>query len=204
VTAPEITFRYFRAPHHFSSYDPAGKRCPLCGLVRLGYEGGFHDPVEHDDLGYICEVCLAAGRLGAKGLTLNDGYRDLSPALKERHPELSQAQIEALSQSRRSELEQRTPAIMTWQDLWWPAHCGDYCCYVKEAGQQDFNRLASDGDGLSFFRTHLKDADRYDVEDVWDSMRPDAPQDNSVGYSVGVYLFQCLECGEYVIEWDCD
>ena len=75
---------------------------------------------------------------------------------------------------------------------------------VQEAGQQDFNRLAPDGNGLSFFRAHLSEGDRYHVENVWGSIRPDAPQDDSVGYSVGVYLFQCLECGEYIVEWDCD
>jgi hypothetical protein len=42
------------------------------------------------------------------------------------------------------------------------------------------------------------------IPDVWRAIRPDSPKDNSTAYSVGVYLFQCLRCQEYVILWDCN
>ena len=179
MSTPPSPFRYFRDPHHFSSYTDTGEVCPFCGLVRPGYGGGFFG-LDTEGYDFICEVCLLEGKLAEKDLTINEGSI--------LHPE------------RISELEQRTPAIMTWQQLLWPAHCGDFCCFLKEAGQLDLQRLAPDDDGQRFFEDHMEERQ----EDVWKNIRPDAPVDNSMGWSIGVYLFQCLECGEYVIQWDCD
>ena len=191
-------FRYFRDPHHFSSYCEAGERCPFCGLVRPGYGGGFYG-IDSDDYNFICEVCLLEGRLAEKNFTTNEG-ESLQPEIRLRHPELSETEVEALVQARTVELEQRTPQVETWQGILWPSHCGDFCCFLKEAGQLDMQGLAPDGDGRRFFEYHMTERQ----EDVWEAVRPDAPVDNSNAYSLGVYLFQCLECGEYVITWDCD
>ncbi|MBV9849704.1 MAG: CbrC family protein [Armatimonadetes bacterium] len=193
-------FRYFRDPHHFSSYTDRGEVCPFCNLTLPGYGGGFSGEAQYDDLEFICETCLLDGKLIEKGLATNQGC-DVRPELRQRHPELDEIGREALAQQRIVELEQRTPPIMTWQGLIWPSHCGDYCCFIKEAGQLDMNRLAPDGNGRVFFEAHLDEPGR---DDIWEGVRPDAPTDNAVGYSVGVYLFQCLECGEYLIRWDCD
>ncbi len=195
MNTPLSPFRYFHDPHHFSSYSAAGEVCPFCGLKRPGYGGGFYGEAEYD---FICEVCLLDGRLTENDLTTNEG-EDLR--LRQERPELSEAEMVTLTQERTTELEQRTPAIMAWQGIIWPAHCGDFCCFIKEAGQIDMHRLAPDGDGRAFFEAHLDEPGR---DDIWETVRPDAPEDNSVGYSVGVYLFQCLECGEYLISWDCD
>jgi len=102
-------------------------------------------------------------------------------------------------------LEHRTPHLVTWQSFLWPAHCGDYCCFVKEVGKPDLNELAPDGDGQAFFGSHLygRLADSTDASAVWEGIRPDSPNDNSVAYDIGVYLFQCLHCGAHVILWDC-
>lgn len=200
MTPPPSPSRYFRDPHHFSSYAEAGEVCPFCGLARPGYQISFYSEAEDDDLDFICEVCLACGKLVARGMKINEAT-ELRPDLRLLQPDLSEAEVETLFQTRASELEQRTPAIMAWQPLIWPIHCGDFCCFIKEAGQLDMERLAPDGDGRAFFETHLIEEGR---DDIWETVRPDAPEDNSVGYSVGVYLFQCLECREYQIEWDCN
>lgn len=193
-------FRYFRDPHHFSSFIEAEEVCPFCGLARAGYRGGFYGEAEHDALEFICEVCLLAGKLTEKGLLLNEAV-DLRPDIRQQYPELSETEVATLTQQRTAELEQRTPSIMAWQPLLWPVHCGDFCCFLKEAGQLDMHKLASGGDGRAFFEAHLDEPGR---DDIWETVRPDAPVDNSVGYSVGVYLFHCLECGKYLIAWDCD
>lgn len=52
------------------------------------------------------------------------------------------------------------------------------------------HQLAPDGDGRAFFESLLD-------SDVWEMIRPDAPEDSSVEYHVGIYLFRCLECGKY-------
>ena len=200
TTAPPSPFRYFQDPRHSSSYCDTGEVCPFCGLARPGYGGGFYGAAEHDDLEFICEVCLLEGRLTEKGLSMNE-ESDLRPEVRERYPVLSDAEVDVLTRQRVTEQTQRTPRVMAWQPLCWPAHCGDFCCFIKEAGQLDMHRLAPDGDGRAFFESHLTETGR---DDIWETVRPDAPSDNSVGYSVGVYLFQCLECCEYLIEWDCD
>lgn len=191
-------FRYFLDPHHFSSYREPGEVCPFCGLARPGYCGGFYG--EADTYEFICEVCLLGGKLSEKGLTLNEGA-GIRSGLRRKHSELTELEVDALAQERTMELEQRTPAVMSWQHLIWPDHCGDFCCYIKEAGQLDMQRLAQEGDGRAFFEAHLDEPGR---SDIWETVRPDLPEDNSIGYSVGVYLFQCCHCGEYIILWDCD
>jgi uncharacterized protein CbrC (UPF0167 family) len=198
MSMPPSPFRYFRDPHHFSNYDNTGERCPFCGLIRAGYGGVFYG-LDNNGYDFICEVCLLEGRLAEKGLTINEGT-DLRLGLRLRHTKLLTEEADALIQQRTAELEQRTPSITTWQDLFWPSHCGDFCCFVKEAGQRDMQQLAPDGDGRRFFEDHMEERQ----EDVWETIRPDAPVDNSTGYSVGVYLFQCLECSQYLIQWDCN
>ena len=200
MDTPPSPFRYFKDPHHFSSYNVAGEMCPFCGLTRAGYSGGFYGESDQDDLEFICEVCLLAGKLTEKGLLLNEAV-ELRPDIRDYYPQLSETEATTLTQQRTAELEQRTPGILAWQPLLWPVHCSDFCCFVKEAGQLDMHRLAPDGNGRAFFEAHLEEPGR---DDIWETVRPEAPVDNSVGYSVGVYLFQCIECGEYLITWDCD
>jgi uncharacterized protein CbrC (UPF0167 family) len=121
-------------------------------------------------------------------------------------PDIDRDQINDLVRQRTMELSQRTPHLETWQDFFWPVHCGDYCCFIKEVGKPDLDELAPDSDGLKFFDEHLREehAGITNASDVWNAIRPDSPKDNSTAYSVGGYLFQCLHCEKYVIHWDCD
>jgi len=115
-------------------------------------------------------------------------------------PDSKKNEVEARTCRRTDELEHRTPRLITWQDLSWPTHCGDYCRFVKEVGKPDLNELSPDGNGLLFLGRYLRgDIDSADVGEIWERIRLDSPKDVSVAYSIGVYLFQCLECGEYAI-----
>jgi len=144
------------------------------------------------------------GKLAEKELYTNEGdITELHKQLKSLQPELTNKQLKELVTTRNSELEQRTPAPVTWQDFSWPVHCGDFCCYIKEVGKADLNSLAVDGNGQDFFENHLDDPDT-DAEEVWETIRPDSPQNATLAYSVGVYLFQCVHCAEYLILWDYD
>ncbi|HEX5572371.1 MAG TPA: CbrC family protein, partial [Ktedonobacterales bacterium] len=121
------------------------------------------------------------------------------------HPEMSEAEIERVARQRTIEVETRTPSPQTWQYFDWPAHCGDYCRYIKEVGQPELLALAADGDGPAYLAAHASDiSDIEHAREVWEGIRPDAPTDISQAYSVGVYLFTCLVCGEHVLLWDCD
>ena len=155
---------------------------------------------------FVCEDCLAAGRLQDFDVTTNEGdVGALREQLQQSHPELGDSDLERLSDERRAELEYRTPHMVTWQDSFWPAHCGDYCRFIKEVGRPGLTQLSPEGDGTAFFATHAPDvADLDHAREVWEGIRPDPPLDGRVAYSVGVYLFRCLTCGEPVLLWDCD
>lgn len=199
-----ITFRYFAQPHAFSNYTIQPAPCGFCGELRPYYAGPFFGP--DDDRERICEECVANGRLEAADLTLNEGdIAALRTQLAERRPDLAQEDIERMAHERSAEVNARTPAPQTWQDLFWPAHCGDYCRYLKEVGQPEIFALAPDGDGPAYLLAHADGVDDIEhARDVWEGVRPDAPRDASLAYSQGVYLFECLTCGEHLMTWDCD
>jgi uncharacterized protein CbrC (UPF0167 family) len=143
--------------------------------------------------------------LAEHDLETNEGDQaGLARQLRQLQPSLDEAALRTLVAERTAELEQRTPHLTTWQDFRWPAHCGDYCQFVKEVGILDLERLAPDGDGLAFFASHTQDMqDLEHAREVWPGIRPDSPESSEPAYDVGVYLFECLTCGEPIILWDC-
>lgn len=199
-----IMFRYFERPHDFSTYQAEPRSCNLCGQVRFGYAGPFYGLDR--DIEFVCEECLASGRLAERGITTNEGdIAALRKQLTERHPDFDAEERAALAAARTAELHSRTPHLVTWQDFFWPAHCGDYCAFVKEVGAPDVRRLAGDQDPVAFLAAHLRNPmHEGEAREVWESIRPDAPQNSQTAYSVGVYHFRCLRCGEPVLIWDCD
>lgn len=202
----EPTYRYFVLPHDFSNYTAEPHSCGLCGNERPGYEGLFVATRGDDDIEYVCEECMAAGRLREIGASTNEGdHKALREQIAALHVDLSAEDQEALVAARTDELEHATPTAITWQVFFWPAHCGDYCRFLKEVGKPELNELAPDGDGLNFFRSHNEDAmDEEHAREVWEAVREDRPVNGKNAYSLGVFLFQCLTCGEYVIHWDTD
>jgi uncharacterized protein CbrC (UPF0167 family) len=151
----------------------------------------------------VCEECLVAGRLAEIDASTNIGNPEaLGDQLREIYPGLDEAEVEARTCRRTDELEHRTPRLITWQDLSWPTHCGDYRRFIKEVGRPDLNELSPDGNGRLFLGKHLRDVGDSDVGEIWERIRLDSPKDVSVAHTIGVYLFQCLECEEYAILWD--
>ncbi|MFI5273075.1 MAG: CbrC family protein [Ktedonobacterales bacterium] len=113
--------------------------------------------------------------------------------------------MSAIAAEPTAELEQRTPHLVTWQDFFWPAHCGDYCRFLKEVGQPEIERLATVGGGIAFLAAHCPDiADRQYAMEIWQAIRHDTPAGNSIAYAVSVHWFRCLVCDESVLLWDCD
>lgn len=195
----DFLFRYHRHPHDFSSYSKELQACEICGELSAGYRGVFYGDVEIE---FVCEKCIINGKLAEKQIFTNLGnLHKLKIQIREKHPYLSILEVESLAQAKDDELIHRTPTVITWQDFEWPIHCADYCCFIKEAGKPDILKIAPVG------KTHLLFQSSDDDERFreWlEDIRPDSPSDNSISYSIGVYLFQCLNCQEYVALWDCD
>jgi uncharacterized protein CbrC (UPF0167 family) len=190
------TFRYFRDPHgsRSSSWQAEPSRCAICERERPGYTGPFYGLEQVD---FVCEACLAGGRLGERGLTTNEADVE---ALRTQLRSRGIADGELVDE-RRAEVEERTPGVETWQDFLWPAHCGDFCRFEQEVGQAELTALAGDGDGASFFRAHLYDEEPAGLD--WEFVPPAAPGAGEA-YSVGIYLFRCVECDRPVLLWDAD
>jgi uncharacterized protein CbrC (UPF0167 family) len=201
VKPSESAFRYFCHPHQFSTYSEEPRTCETCGETQPGYKGPFYGAARVE---FVCEECLVAGRLAEIDVSTSIGDPEaLGDQLREIYPGLDETEVEARTCRQTDELEHRTPRLITWQDLSWPTHCGDYCRFIKEVGRPDLNELSPDGNGRLFLGKHLRgDIDPADVGEIWERIRPNSPKDSSVAYAIGVYLFQCLECGECTILWD--
>lgn len=196
-------YRYFERPYQFSTYSVEPKPCDLCGQERPGFDGPFYG---EGDVERVCEECLAAGRLAEVDGSTNEGdIAALKRQLRELHPDMRAEELLRLARERTAELELRTPHAVTWQDFFWPAHCGDYCRYVKEVGQPEIARLAPDGDGVAFFAAHAVDKPSLDqARTIWENVRLDTPQDGTLAYGLGVYLFRCTVCDGPIFLWDAD
>ena len=191
-------FRYHRDPHNFSTYSPEPQTCTLCGNNTSGYEGPFHSLKEID---FVCEECLVNGKLAEHDATTNEGdLRTLRKEIRIKNPDVSDLEIERLVQIADDELSYRTPRVVTWQDFFWPVHCADYCCFVKEAGKSDILKIAPED------QIHLlfDDSDDESFRVWFEAIRPGSPKNNSIAHSIGVYLFQCLHCQKYKVLWDAD
>jgi uncharacterized protein CbrC (UPF0167 family) len=103
--------------------------------------------------------------LAEHDLSMNSGdIATLTDQLRRHRPQLDEATILAVAQEVTAEVEQRTPSMSTWQDFDWPAHCGDYCRFVREVRLGDLNDLAPDGDGRAFFVTHVVSGEAHAEE----------------------------------------
>jgi uncharacterized protein CbrC (UPF0167 family) len=164
-------------------------------MTRSGYSGGFYGVEELD---FVCEQCLVAGRLAERDFATNEG--DLV-ALRAQLREIAPDRAEQLEKDRTEELEQRTPHLVTWQDFRWPAHCGDYCEFVSEVGQKELTEMAPGGDGPAFLADSM-DPRLAEFGLEWMDLPPRAPSSRDEVYDPALFLFRCNEFRRYVMWWD--
>jgi len=92
-----------------------------------------------------------------------------------------------------------TPKVVTWQDITWPDHCGDFCIFESYGAQSEINALADDGDGNAFMEGAVED---WHLE-FWNELS-DNPltNENCLDSHIGIYIFRCLECHKAILQWN--
>lgn len=199
VSSSQHKFTYFADPEHFSTWSREPQDCPICGEYKPGYEGPFYGGEE--DIEFLCEKCLRSGVVVEFGATTNDGDMEaLRAQILEKMEFLSPEQVAREVEKKLTVLTERTPPMATNGPLPWPAHCADFCEYIKEVGRQDLATLSPTGDGERFLYQHFqKTDDRDNPESIYKRMTPGTLENNHESHSPAVYLFKCLECGKHVI-----
>jgi len=215
-----MKFRYVQNPHNSSAiqYSEKPQKCAICHQSRPGYEGIYH--YDYNEPIFVCEECILNGKFQEKEGRTNEGSpRTLRKQMRKLNPQMSEEELENIVRQKTDEIEYRTPHITTWQDFTWPVHCGDYCCYIGEAGKSELNTFAPDGDGKVFLRSLSEwmgeiggeeDRNEYrklegemDIDWLWDKIPAHAPKTKSDPCS-WLHLFKCLHCHKYIVLIDMD
>ncbi len=211
MTDELLSFKYFADPHMFSTYSAEPMECDICHQILPGYPDAYFGDENGPNIRFVCEPDLHLGKLADVGAAANIAdEHELRVQITELRKDWDEVKIEQYVQQQTREIEACTPSIPTWQDYEWPVHCSDYMRYVKELGQADCAALSESDDGREFFRQFLEgtytQGDESEVgpyvNDLWDRMRPDSPKDSLEVTPTSFYLFQCIQCGSYLIEWD--
>jgi uncharacterized protein CbrC (UPF0167 family) len=191
-------FDLFAAPAAYSTWSDDAE-CHFCGA-----EGAFESPfLGEEEIDAVCDECLAEGKLAEIGLSTNQGD---SVALRTQlaSKRLPMHEAEALLDEQLRQVEQLTPAWVSWQDQLWPAHCGQFARYVKVMGRDDVLERCADKPPADWLAEALHDPEDADMEALWGEMRPGSPTDQSEAYSTEFYLFECRVCGHEMVMWDCE
>jgi uncharacterized protein CbrC (UPF0167 family) len=136
--------------------------------------------LDSDEEAAVCYQCLRAGEAAivkdtASGMVDWDEANEGTTAPKELLIELV-----------------RTPGYTTWQGEQWQYCCDRPMVYIGTWGQEDFEEHAPNGDGRAFFLDIVDEADG----ELWEDRQMDA--------AITVYVFRCLNCGNYKAHWDMD
>jgi uncharacterized protein CbrC (UPF0167 family) len=200
-------FKYFLYPEQFAYILKGEQECDICHKVCKCFDASTY--YGEEEYNAFCFECVSKGCLEEVDATAIDpGIKSLRDQIIEKNPMMANGEIEKLVMVKTKELSFFTPMFPSWQDFLWPAHCGDYCQFIRLAGQADFNELALDGNGKEFFRNTLQEdlKNNTNIDDIWVDLKKDSVNgitDND-NWSPMAYIFRCLQCGEYITRWDCD
>ena len=200
-------FKYFLQPEKYAYVLEKKEECDICHKIAKCFDGSTY--YGEEEYNAFCFECVSNGRLEeVNAFGVDPDARALRNQLIEKYPLLSKDEIENKLQEKTKELSFTTPKFPTWQDFFWPAHCGDYCEFIKLAGQADYNELAPNRNGKEFFKNTLYyNLQDTDIDAVWNDLKKNSVKgivNDNDNWSPMAYIFKCLNCGEYITIWDCD
>ena len=151
--------------------------CPCCHRARgYAYVLGPYGPGDHEN---ICPWCIADGSAATK---LEATFVDASPLARAGVP----AEVV-------TEIEQRTPGFVSWQQEHWLSCCNDACEFHGDAPVAELRGL--DAGGLQC----LSEDSGFSVEDL-----PEIIQHYKPRGSPAFYKFICRHCDTHRYSGDCD
>lgn len=151
--------------------------CTACGRSR-GWisEAVLYTASELDDP-VFCPWCIADGTAVSRfGGTFNELNDPVDPDVA-------------------AEVTERTPNFETWQDLWWPTHCGQPAIY---RGQPTGSQLRADPAALAAFLDLLAREVDWTQDEAFLAEFIDG-----LGGDQTAYRFECPVCAQPVMRWDC-
>ncbi|GLC87113.1 CbrC family protein [Lysinibacillus piscis] len=127
-----------------------------------------------EEVEYLCPSCIHSGRAAQKF----DGQfqQDLLNAELVKNEDYTE------------EVLHLTPGYVSWQGNNWVAHCTDYCAFIDYVGWDELVVM-----GIT---EELEHYDGYPKEKLATTLRNNGSHQG--------YLFQCLECQQYVLYSDFD
>lgn len=168
-------FRYHPDPIATGAIEPSEERCECCGKAN-GYICTSTIYAE-EEIEFICPWCVADGSAAKK---FDGSFSDDYP--------LHQAGV---ADEVISEVCERTPGFISWQQERWLHHCNDACEYHGDADKADLERL-SGADLEEFLREEMI------KPDVWKGFLPNYEK----GGNPAVYKFRCRHCSKSVYYMD--
>ena len=175
---PLPTFTYFPDPVADGTLERSDGRCAACERQRGWLATSLlYTAVDIPDDDRYCPWCIADGtviaRYGGTFCTLGAGA----------------------SPEARVEVEERTPMFLTWQDWYWPVHCGDAMAYLGQPRAGELRRHPDAFEALVAELRELPWAREGDTAaEFADALDPER--------DAVAYLFRCLACGVHRAVWD--
>ena len=162
-------FKYHPDPIKTGAVVQSEEVCECCGKCR-GYKA-VSTIYAMDDVETICPWCISDGTAAEK----YDGE------FSDSHPLLS----DGIDKKIVSEVCERTPSFISWQQERWLAHCIDACEFHGDAEKSDLENLSGEELNESLTAEYLN-------INAWQEIL----QNYTKGSSPAIYKLRCRACGK--------
>ncbi|AWX57710.1 hypothetical protein AB432_022905 [Brevibacillus brevis] len=96
-------------------------------------------------------------------------------------------EVEQFEDDKLVELLFRTPGYISWQEPQWLSHCDEFCAFIGYVNKSE----------LSAMKIDLRDEELLTIKKNYGIDTLDQVSEDS-----GIYLFQCINCGQHRIHID--
>lgn len=153
-----MKFKYLKDHLLNSMHSDVAIDCDCCGdvaICHLPNHGGLTLKHGSEYLEKICYGCIYSGKLIEIG-TILCGINQfaLFETLKAQYPTKSYPEILELKERIQSEIESKTPQVLTVNNFYWPKLGDDFAQFIGYASKPFLKELSKTGNGELFFTTY--------------------------------------------------